>query len=285
MERDRSSSTAEYTAALRADHRLFDADPVFDDAWALDLLGPELRAPVEKGEFRALLERMRLRPTQGHIVLRARLADDALAAAAARGVRQLVVLAAGLDSSCLRQGDRLRVIEVDHPASQRTKRERLAALGAPLDGVEFAPVDFEREPLGAALARTSLDTREPAFVTWLGVSMYLPVEIGLDTLTRIRASVAAGSELVFDYPVPIDRLAPEFQEIARIKNATLPTSGEPRITTYDPSEIARALERCGFALVEDLGPRELDARYCAARGDGLCANPENRIARARARAM
>ncbi|HKA13840.1 MAG TPA: class I SAM-dependent methyltransferase, partial [Myxococcota bacterium] len=142
MEADRSSNTAEYTAAMRADHRLHDADPVLDDAWALALLEPGLRASVEKGEFHAFLARAGLRPTQGHIVLRARFADDALAAAVARGVRQLVVLAAGLDSSCLRRDPRVRVIEVDHPASQRAKRERLAALGAPLDGVEFAAVDF-----------------------------------------------------------------------------------------------------------------------------------------------
>src|SRR5688572_5837383 len=174
MERDRASNTAEYTAALRADHRLWDADPIFDDAWALELLGPELRASVEKRDFRALLERMRLRPTQGHVVLRARFADDALAAAVARGVRQLVVLAAGLDSSCLRRDPRVRVIEVDHPASQPAKRERLAALGVPLDGVEFASVDFEREDLAAALARSSLDRTQPAFVTWIGVTMYLP---------------------------------------------------------------------------------------------------------------
>jgi methyltransferase (TIGR00027 family) len=282
LERDRSSGTAEYTAALRADHRLWDADPVFDDAWALELLGPELRASVEKGDFRALLERMRLRPTQGHIVVRARFADDALAAAVARGVRQLVVLAAGLDSSCLRRDPRVRVIEIDHPASQRTKLARLASLGVSPSGVEFAAVDFEREALGAALARTSLDARSPAFVTWIGVSMYLPVAVGLDTLAQIRASVAPGSELVFDYPVPIAQLDAESQEIARMKNAGLASAGEPRITTYDRAEIARALAQRGFALVEHVGPAELDARYCAARADGLRANPENRIAHARA---
>src|SRR5688572_21241356 len=119
MKRDRSSNTAEYTAAMRADHRLHDADPVFDDPWAL----------------------------------------------------QLLALAAGLDSSCLRRDPRVRVIEVDHPASQRAKRERLAALGATLDGVEFASVDFEREDLAAALARSSLDRAQPAFVTWIGVTM------------------------------------------------------------------------------------------------------------------
>jgi methyltransferase (TIGR00027 family) len=282
MERDRSSNTAEYTAALRADHRLHDAQPLFDDAWALALLGPDLRASVEKGDFHALLERLRLRPTQGHIVLRARYADDALAAAVARGMRQLVVLAAGLDSSSLRHGARLRVIEVDHPASQRAKRERLAALGVPLEGIEFAAVDFERESLRAALARTSLDARAPAFVTWLGVSMYLPVETGLATLAEIRTCIAPASELVLDYPVPIAQLDPEFQEIARMKNAGLASSGEPRTTSYDRAEIARALEQRGFAVIEDVGPAELDARYCAARRDGLRANPENRIAHARA---
>jgi methyltransferase (TIGR00027 family) len=282
VQRDRTSTTAEFTAAMRADHLLYDADPVLDDAWALRLIEPGLRASVEKGEYRALLERSGLRPTQGHIVLRARFADDALAAAIARGVRQLVVLAAGLDSSCLRRDARVRVIEVDHPASQRAKRERLAALGAPLDGVEFASVDFEREQLASALARSSLDRSQPAFVTWIGVTMYLPTAIGLATIAQIRASVAAGSELIFDYPIPLEQLDPEALAIARIKNQGLARTAEPRITTYDPPVLARALAERGFALVEDVGPAELDARYCAGRSDGLRGNPENRVAHARA---
>ena len=282
MERDRSSNTAEYTAAMRADHLLHDADPVLEDAWALRLVAPGLRASVEKGEYHAMLERSGLRPTQGHIVMRARFADDALAAAIARGVRQLVVLAAGLDSSCLRRDPRVRVIEVDHPASQRAKRERLAALEAPLDGVEFAPVDFEREELSTALARSSLDRAQPAFVTWIGVTMYLPTAIGLATIAQIRASVAAESELIFDYPIPLEQLDPEALAIARLKNQGLARTAEPRITTYDPPVLARALAERGFALVEDVGPAELDARYCADRRDGLRGNPENRIAHARA---
>ncbi len=282
MEPDRSSNTAEYTAAMRADHLLHDADPVLEDAWALQLVDPALRAAVEKGDYHAFLARIGLRPTQGHIVMRARFADDALAAAVANGVRQLVVLAAGLDSSCLRRDRRVRVIEVDHPASQRTKRERLAALGAPIDGVEFLAVDFAREELAAALARSSLDRAQPAFVTWIGVTMYLPVAIGLATLAQIRASVAPGSELVFDYPIPLDQLAPEILAVARAKNAGLARTAEPRVSTYDPTDLVRALAERDFALIEDVGPAELDARYCAGRRDGLRANPENRIAHARA---
>jgi methyltransferase (TIGR00027 family) len=282
MERDRSSNTAEYTAAMRADHRLHDTELVLDDPWAISLIASELRAGVEQGDFHAFLARAGLRPTQGHIVLRARYADDALAAAVARGVRQLVVLAAGLDSSCLRRDPRVRVIEVDHPASQRAKRERLAAIGARLDGVEFVSVDFEREELADALAKSSLDRTEPAFLTWIGVSMYLPTATSFATIAQIRASVAAGSELIFDYPIPFERLDPEALAVARMKNEGLARTAEPRITTYDPPGLARALAERGFALVEDVGPAELDARYCAGRRDGLRGNPENRIAHARA---
>ena len=283
MERDRSSDTAEFTAAMRADHLRYDTEPVLDDPWAFRLIGPELRQAVEDRRLRAFLENSHWRPTQGHIVLRARFADDALAAAIASGVRQLVVLAAGLDSSCLRRDPRVRAIEVDHPASQRTKRERLAALGVPLDGIEFAAVDFGREDLRDALARTSLDAARPAFVSWLGVSMYLSRATALETIKQIRSSVAEHSELVFDYPIPFEQLDPEYQEIARLKIARLASSAEPRTdTTYTANEMKRALAERRFAVCEDVGPAELDPRYCAGRSDGLRANPEFRIVHARA---
>jgi methyltransferase (TIGR00027 family) len=282
VERDRASQTAEYTAAMRADHLLHDAAPVLDDPWALRLVGPELRAAVESGDLHRMLEARSLRPTQGHVVMRQRFADDALADAVARGVRQLVVLAAGLDSSCLRRDPRLRVIEVDHPASQARKRASLEALAVSLEDVEMVPVDFERESLYEALARSSLDPRQPAFVTWLGVIMYLPLETGRTALADIRASVAPGSELVFDYPIPIEQLDPDVQAIARAKNQGLARSGEPRVSTFDPRALWRSLGACGFARVEDVGPADLDRRYCPGRRDGFRANPENRIAHARA---
>ena len=248
----------------------------------LRLIAPRFRAAVESGSLHRFFQERGLRPTQGHVVLRQRFADDALAAAVARGVRQLVVLSAGLDSSCLRRDPRLRVIEVDHPASQAVKRARVAELGVKLDGVEFAAVDFEREELVAALARTSLEPARPAFVTWLGVIMYLPVNAGLAALAQIRASLAPGSELVFDYPVPVEQLDAEFRELARVKNEGLERSGEPRIATYDPAELARALAGRGFELVEDVAPAELDRRYCAAAGRRVPRQPQNRIVHARA---
>jgi len=50
-----------------------------------------------------------------------------LTAAVARGVRQLVVLGAGLDTYAYRTtfGESLRIFEVDHPSTQAWKREQL----------------------------------------------------------------------------------------------------------------------------------------------------------------
>ena len=57
------------------------------------------------------------------------------AAAVERGVSQVVVLGAGLDTYAYRSvlGDRLRIFEVDHPATQAWKRQRLeeAAIAVP----------------------------------------------------------------------------------------------------------------------------------------------------------
>jgi O-methyltransferase involved in polyketide biosynthesis len=112
--------------------------------------------------------------------------------------------------------------------------------------------------------------------------MYLPVETGLAALSQIRASVAPGSELVFDYPIPVEQLDRDFQALAREKNEGLVRAGEPRIATYDRHELADALAARGFAIVEDLGPTDLDARYCDSRTDGFRANPENRVVHVRA---
>ena len=61
-----------------------------------------------------------------------------------------VILGAGLDSFCLRQGDRadrLRVFEVNHPASQSMKRDKLLRINDHLPAnLVVTPVDFGNRP-------------------------------------------------------------------------------------------------------------------------------------------
>ena len=146
-----------------------------------------------------------------HIAMRSRFAEEGLAAAVARGVRQYVLLGAGLDTFAHRnpfaqQG--LRVFEVDHPATQGWKRQRLAGAGlAPPASLTFAPVDFERETLAAGLAAAGFDAAAPAFFSWLGVVVYLTRAAVIETL-RFIASLPAGTEVVFDYGEPVSAYPP-----------------------------------------------------------------------------
>src|SRR3546814_9183678 len=94
-----------------------------------------------------------------------------------RGFQQYVILGAGMDTFCHRRPDLvsdLRVIEVDLPASQQMKRERLAAAGLqPGRNVAYCPIDLERDDLAEALCQAGLDRSRPTFFSWLGVSPYL----------------------------------------------------------------------------------------------------------------
>jgi len=282
VEAGRASWTAEMVAAVRADHALHDRPVVFDDRFALALCSEELRATIASGEFSQGFAREGMRRTRGHLVARARFADDALRAALGRGARQVLVLAAGLDTTALRCGAGVLVVEVDHPATQALKRSRLAALAPPRARLELAPLDFETTPLVEALAATSWDASRPGFATWLGVSMYLDAPTLREALRGIRAGLAPESDLVFDYPVPFEWLEGEVRRAAEEKRALTAAHGEPKRATWHPDALRAELEAAGFALAHDLDSEALDARYFAGRSDGLGASPEHRIAHARA---
>jgi len=192
------------------------------------------------------------------------------------------VLAAGLDTTALRCDQGVLVVEVDHPATQALKRERLAALPLPRARLELAPVDFETTPLAAGLAATSWDAARPGFASWLGVSMYLDEAALCHALRGIRACLAPASELVFDYPVPFEWLTGELRRAAEEKRAMTAAHGEAKRATWHPDALRAELEAAGFALACELDSDTLDARYFAGRRDGLAASPEHRIAHARA---
>ena len=107
---------------------------------------------------------------------RNRIAEDALSAAVEKGIRQIVILGAGLDTFALRNphGAKVHIYEVDHPATQAGKRQRLAQTQVALPTwLVFVPADFERDDLRHALAGAGFQQDAPAFFTWLGVVPYL----------------------------------------------------------------------------------------------------------------
>ncbi|MBK7662131.1 MAG: class I SAM-dependent methyltransferase [Sterolibacteriaceae bacterium] len=203
---------------------------------------------------------------------RARFSEDALHAAIARGVRQYVIVGAGLDTFALRQpglADRLTVFELDHPASQNLKRKLIERIGPVPRNLEFVEADFERESVGEALQKSCFDPAEPCFLSWLGTTFYLTEAATLATLCSITDCAAPGSELVFDFCVPEESLGPHDRaELAALKRLAA-RRGEPFVSSFLPAQLAERISGLGLELIEHASPDALERRYFANRGDGF----------------
>jgi methyltransferase (TIGR00027 family) len=269
MQNAKPSRTAMRVAIRRAAHQVMDKPIVFDDPLALRIIGADAAAKLKSG----LGEQSGIasRSLRAFLVARSRFAEDELARAVQDGVRQYVLLGAGLDTFAYRNphgASGLRVFEVDYPATQEWKREQLRAGGISIPGEIFVPVDFERETLAEGLRRAGFNTEEKAFFGWLGVTPYLTEKAFTETVGYI-ASMPRGSGVVFDYAVPrsslkfLERFA--FDRIS----ARVAAAGEPFQLFLDPKALADRLRRMGFEHLEDLGVDDLNARYFQGRSDGL----------------
>lgn len=195
-----------------------------------------------------------------HMAFRTRAIDDVIAAGMAAGIRQVVVLGAGLDARAWRlpvlrdaaDVPRPIVFEVDHPATQAHKRARLAEVASAArpcaSDVRFVAVDFERHSLIERLAAAGHDPGQPSVFLWEGVLMYLTAEAVHATLSALAALGAEGSLLAVSYCIVPGR--------DRVTAAVLSLVGEPIRTRLDPPELAALLARHGFTVTSDAGDHE-----------------------------
>ncbi len=258
MKQGQPSRTALAAATHRAAHQLVEGGRVFADPLALRILGEDPESIRRNAEEDPLSRRMRL-----FIAMRTRFAEDSLAAAVDTGVRQLVVLGAGLDTYAYRSPfrERLRIFEVDHPATQEWKRFRLDEASIPIpDWQIFAPIDFERESLAEGLTAAGFNLAQQTFFTWLGVVPYLSNEAIWSTV-RFIAALQSGAQVVFDYSDPPGSLSAESRAVHELRAARVQELGEPWVTHFGAEELRAGLLAAGFAEVEDLGPPQIAARY------------------------
>jgi methyltransferase (TIGR00027 family) len=260
------SRTALGAARHRAAHQLLEQGRIFNDPLALRILGENPKTIVDAAQQSDAARRMRI-----FIAARARFAEDTLAAAVARGVTQLVVLGAGLDTYAYRGAypDTLRIFEVDHPATQAWKRQRLSEAGIPIPAsLIYAPIDFEHQPLAAGLNAAGFTTTQPAFFTWLGVVPYLTPDAFWSTV-RFIASLPNGAHVVFDYSDPPDSLSPEMRAVRDERAARVAALGEPWVNHFEAETLYRQLKDAGFKTIGDLGPREIAARFFPQRAASM----------------
>jgi len=253
------SRTAFAAAAHRAAHQVMERGRVFADPLAGRILGGVAQAAAVAASANPSTRGMRL-----FIAARSRVAETALKEGVeTRGVSQLVVLGAGLDTFAYRNpfGPKLRVFEVDHPETQAWKRRRLAEAGIAIPpALTFAPVDFERDGLLAALQTAGFDPGRRSFFTWLGVVPYLTREAIAATLAAIGA-LPGGGEVVFDYSDPVATLGSEARAAHAARADRVAALGEPFLTYFEPAELHAELTALGFDRIDDLGPRALIERY------------------------
>src|SRR5216684_3181128 len=295
MEEGRPSITAIGSAMLRAAHLLWGDPPkIFEDTLALRLSGCDseaaLRAQFDRLDaefaqsagpnFTLTLRRYATAP----VLTRSRYIEDEVDQALGRGVSQYVILGAGLDSFAYRRLDlakSLRVFEVDHPATQVWKRNRLQEAGVELPpNLSFVPVDFEKQSFINSLQMSGYRTDAPGFFSWIGVTMYLTSDAIFSTLRSV-AALAPGTEIIFQYLVPKELLDEESQRLLAVVMAETAARGEPHLSFFEPAKLAEQVQKLGFAEVSDLGPEEVGVRYFAGRTDGLRASPSNHFMSAR----
>jgi len=257
MEDGQLSFTALTAAAARAAHLIVDQEPwIFADGLAAQLLGEQAEELISYHKLHGT--HPVLAGARVQVTCRSRYTEDALSRAVSRGVGQYVILGAGLDSFAYRAGlaGRVRVFEVDHPATQDWKRRALAAAQVPVpEAVTFVAVDLATDSLAGPLLAAGFDTAAPALVSWLGVTMYLTPDAVADIMTAV-GRLAPGTELVADYMLPAglrDEAGAVYGELVAQAAAE---RGEPWLSCFAPGEMADMARRAGFREVRNVRQRD-----------------------------
>ena len=265
--------TARWAAMMRGMHLELDSDPkilvdTFGKAFANlpkdDLFGINDPQWSEVG-------RARIRAT---ILWRSRVTEDHLVDSVAHGVRQYVILGAGLDSFAYRRPSsqkEVSVFEIDHPVAQQWKQRRLHEQHVTIpDNVHYVPVNFEEDGLVEILRASPFDPSQPTFFSWIGVNYFLGQSDVQKTLAAILSAVDGYCELSQDFVVPAAFLpndaAKKALEGARELMAGI---GAPWFSLYSPDELARLLKEIGFDHTRHISPQEGGQQYFDGRTDNL----------------
>src|SRR6202167_2504070 len=252
------SRTALMIARQRAAHQLLDHGSILNDPFAMKILREDENAVLQYATAHPTASIGRL-----FTAARSRIAEDALSKAVESGIQQIVILGAGLDTFALRNphdAQQLRIYEVDHPATQAWKRQRLAEGQIALPPwLILVPVDFERDDVGEKLVAAGFQQNSPAFFTWLGVVPYLTQDaIGrtLDYMSSIQ-----NSEVVFDYLEPPEAFSEELRQLEKARAEQFEKIGERSNSRFEPAGIAAILRSHGFCDLEDIDFQEIASRF------------------------
>ena len=280
MEQPQRSRTVEIPAIMRALHQTVDDEPkILTDPIAPLLIGRD----DDHRWLAPLLDHPFAKQWRAGFALRARYAEDCLAEGVRHGVKQYVILGAGLDTFAYRQpswSSSLRIYELDHPMTQGWKNDRLkvAAVAIP-SNLTFVPIDFERVSISDALESAGFAFDARTLCSWMGVMQYLTPR-ALDATFQFVLSLPRSSQIVFSFILPPDAVSGVEAEALVIAAQRAAEVGEPWLTRLHASELRLKLRTMGFSQTIHLTPEEARERYFRNRHDGLTERRGEQLMRA-----
>jgi methyltransferase (TIGR00027 family) len=263
-----SSFTAETMALQRAfeSHRPA-TSRLFNDPYADAFLRPWMRwmaaasaVPVLRAIATGLFDAKTGPGPRPSAIVRTRVIDDALVDIIKRHKdSQVVILGAGFDTRAYRLSAlaMARVFELDHPATQRAKREVIDRLGLSRDHVVHAPINFEHDDLYDVLSGAGIDPNSPTVFVWEGVTNYLSARAVDDTLATIRRiSRNPNAALIITYVDirALDEPSP-FPEARRWTKAVR-DAGEPWTFGLHPESVSRWFRERGYEVRSDASTKD-----------------------------
>jgi methyltransferase (TIGR00027 family) len=288
MHGNRSSRTAEYMAFFRA---LEDMQPLahrlFSDRFAVTLLRSSLKAVAVLAQwmpfrqlFTLLLDKNWPR-ARSSAVVRTKLIDDLLPDAFASGSRQLVLLGAGFDTRPYRlpEARQLKTFEVDHPATQAAKVERLGQNEAThTELLRYVPVDFEQDDLESSLLDAGYDPNVGTLVIWEGVVSYLSASAVDGTFRVLARLLSPGGRVIFTYVDLRATDGSQFFPEAKRWTGKVRSTGEPFIFGFLPHELDNYARKRGFTLWSDVTTADAATQYNASFGRSETGSDMYRVA-------
>ena len=250
LDRGGPSMTARRVAAYRLGFTRVPAP--YGDAAADEALAADVAAGQEPGAGRM----------RDYLDARTRFFDRVVVGAIGRGVHQIVLGAAGYDGRAFRYArSGVRWFEVDHPATQRDKRERLDRLGIAARQVRFVEADFTCDPVAERLTAAGLDPAKPSLFLLEGVAVYLEPDVLDRVLRQFRQVARAGSRLAISVSLSGARA-----EARSRFQASVATLGEPARSTLEADAATELLARTGWQVLATDAADDPDA---AARRERL----------------
>ncbi|OXM82347.1 class I SAM-dependent methyltransferase [Paenibacillus rigui] len=292
MKPNESSLTSLITAFGRAYHSKYDTPKIFDDFIAQDLIShkefSDIREHMIQGipffnkdlarklqddpdEILKWITQVLLSPTT---LARAAYCENVLLNEVRSGLDQYVILGAGLDTFCFRHPElknSLDIFEIDHPATQASKKKRLSHANLPIPShLHFVSMDFTKGFSYPDLIEEGFDYKK-TFFSLLGVSYYLTKEENASLIAHLFDKVPSGSSIVFDYAD--ESLFEEkgmFNRVEHMVNMAA-VSGEPMKSCFAYHEIEHILEQSGLLLNDHLSPAAINDLFFKHRTDYLSA--------------